>query len=143
MTMLLSGPSSSASPLRTALAGAGLADILDNPTHGLADNPETRWTGDYDDDRNIIPGTGVIEALEPEGPTSWLQCEGDVDRAVSVAVQFGWRLRAHWVAIEAAEPMGGMGFGGEDLTPEQRLSRVESDLAILKGLDDVLPGPAL
>lgn len=156
-TILLSGPSSTGSQLQTALAGAGFQGVAEATDHGFADGHETRWTGEVhaedvfeqvettlDDGTmevsngaqlhaagDIIPGTGVIEAVEPDGPISFTRCEGDIDRAQDIAVQFGWRLRSHWERTDPLEPVEV--FGDEQMSHEQRLARVERDLIVLRG----------
>ena len=131
MTILLSGPASGGQPVRTALAGAGLANVVESDGRGFPPGTETEWSGERDEDGNVVPETGNIVAVEVDHAVAFVECVGDIDVAAKVADGFGWRLRSHWEVVGLAE--GIEPFGADNLTAGERLLRVERDLQILKG----------
>ncbi len=65
----------------------------------------------------------------PSGHTYLTVQSDDIDTTSAAAEALDWRIRSIWASDEDIE----ISDGGVNLTKEERLSRVEADLAILKG----------
>ena len=110
----------------------GDIDALDeaNPGHGHA-------VGD------IVPGTGSLVPKDPDEPVTFITVEGEhlrgwdedggahmnaPSRAQAAVEPLGWILRAHWgndQDIAVVNP-------DDELSPEERMARVERDMALLR-----------
>lgn len=111
LTIALSGPQGRLKQVHKDLEAAGFHLVLDKggqpslDDHGFTDTPKGH----------------VHVTVEGE----------DMNAAHAAVVTHGWRLRSHWCNEDAglAYALGGL----DNISPADRLKRIEADLAILKG----------
>lgn len=112
LTIVLSGPLGKLKQVHKSLEDAGFTLALDK-----GGQPTLYDWGNAED----TPKGHVFATVEGE----------DMNRAHSAVVEWEWRLRAYWCNEDAGLALP---LVGDQLTPEQRIARVEQDLAILKGV---------
>lgn len=136
ITAVLSGPQGKRAAAIKALEAARFRVHLDATNgplgydHGHAASTATEWTGQRDENGDVIRGTGEIVAKKAAHPAAFLTVDGDdVDRAIGAVESLGWHLRSHWNVEQHITVIE----QDDELAPAQRLARVEQDLRILKG----------
>ena len=154
-SIVLSGPADVITQARRALKGAGFTEVPTPENHwGLHDSHETEWSGarytkadiKHLDEHSpghghaagdIVHGTGEIVPKACPFNAAFITVEADTDdvgkvlEAAHDAVEpLGWRLRSAFnndTDIDVTPEY-------EQITLDQRLARIESDLAIVKGI---------